>query len=122
MAPSLLSPLDHLAESGATVQGERMNVPTSSLEDPDYAAFAWARYRVLMWWMVLASLLAVVAGLGILWLLAGPIPWLMMLWTSLGIFFAVLLAAALMGLVFLSSGSGHDHAILDPFDEQDQGS
>ncbi len=99
-----------------------MNVPTSSLEDPDYAAFAWARYRVLMWWMVLASLLAVVAGLGILWLLAGPIPWLMMLWTSLGIFFAVLLAAALMGLVFLSSGSGHDHAILDPFDEQDQGS
>jgi hypothetical protein len=31
-----------------------------------------------------------------------------------GIFFSVLLAAALMGLVFLSSGSGHDDKIEDP--------
>jgi hypothetical protein len=39
--------------------------------------------------------------------------------TGLGIGFATLLMAALMGLVFLSSGTGHDEAIdyrLDPDD------
>ena len=90
----------------------------SALDDPDYAAFAWARYRRLMLWMVLASTVAVVGGLGLLWYLAGPIPWLMLLLTALGIFFSVLLAAALMGLVFLSSGSGHDESIIDPFEDK----
>jgi hypothetical protein len=93
-----------------------MDIRSSSLDDPHYAAFAWARYRGLMRWMALASLIAVALGIGALWLLAGPIPWLIMLFTSLGIFFSVLLAAALMGLVFLSSGSGHDDIIMDPFD------
>jgi hypothetical protein len=66
---------------------------------------------------VLASAVSVVGGLGLLWYLAGPVPWLMMLFAALGIFFSVLLAAALMGLVFLSSGSGHDEAINDPFED-----
>jgi hypothetical protein len=95
-----------------------MQESRSALEDPDYADFAWARYRRLMWWMSLASLGAVVGGLGLLWYLAGPIPWLMMLLTAVGIFASVLLAAALMGLVFLSSGSGHDESIIDPFEDQ----
>jgi hypothetical protein len=90
----------------------------SALDDPDYADFAWGRYRRLMWWMSLASLGAVVGGLGLLWMLGGPIPWLMMLFAALGIFASVLLAAALMGLVFLSSGTGHDEAIIDPFEDQ----
>jgi hypothetical protein len=94
-----------------------MQTPDSALDDPDYAAFAWARYRRLMVWMVLASAVSVVGGLGLLWYLAGPVPWLMMLFAALGIFFSVLLAAALMGLVFLSSGSGHDEAINDPFED-----
>lgn len=87
----------------------------SSLDDPDYASFAWGRYKKLMWWMSLASLAAVIGCLGLLWALIGPIPWPMMLFTALGVFFSVLLAAALMGLVFLSSGTGHDEAIIDPF-------
>jgi hypothetical protein len=94
-----------------------MEVRTSRLEDPDYAAFAWDRYRALMRWMALASLVAVVGGLGILRIVTGPIPWLMLIFTAGGIFFSVLLAAALMGLVFLSSGSGHDDAIVDPFED-----
>ena len=92
-----------------------MNIPQSQLENPEYAAFAWDRYKRLMWWMTLASTLATVGGLGALWIMAGPIPWLMMLFTALGIFFSVLLAAVLMGLVFLSAGSGHDDVITDPF-------
>jgi hypothetical protein len=94
-----------------------MNIPESQLENPEYAAFAWGRYKRLMLWMTLASTLATVGGLGALWIMAGPIPWPMMLFTAGGIFFSVLLAALLMGLVFLSAGSGHDDTITDPFAE-----
>lgn len=68
-----------------------------------------------MWWMAGASGAAVVAGLAILGWLVGPMPWPMMIAAACGIFFSVLLAAALMGLVFLSSGTGHDESVRDPF-------
>jgi len=97
-----------------------MDIRSSSLEDPGYAAFAWGRYRSLLWWMVGASLLAAIIGLAVLRWLIGPMPWAMLIGTACGVFFSVLLAAALMGLVFLSSGSGHDESILDPFAEPDE--
>ncbi len=90
----------------------------SQLDDPDYAAFAWARYKSLMRWMVLASTIATFAGLGLLYLIIGAIPTGMLVATAGGIFVSVLLAAALMGLVFLSSGSGHDETIDDPFKDE----
>lgn len=106
-------------ESGARFKGRVMRPPPpSSLDDPDYAGFAWDRYKKLMWWMVLASTTATLVGLGVLWLILGSIPIHMMIATAAGVFFSVLLAAALMGLVFLSSGSGHDEAIADPFEEE----
>ncbi len=92
-----------------------MDIRSSSLEDPGYAAFAWGRYRRLMGWMASASTLSAAIGLVILRWLVGPMPWAMLIGTACGIFFSVLLAAALMGLIFLSSGSGHDESILDPF-------
>jgi hypothetical protein len=94
-----------------------MHIPTSQLDDPTYAAFAWARYKRLMSWMALVSAGAV--GLAVLflkWLLV-DVPWTMALFTALGVFCSVLLAAALMGLVFLSSGSGHDETIVDPLED-----
>ena len=90
-----------------------MTVRKSPLDEPEYAAFAWARYRRLMWWMALVAAIAVVASLIALRAMVGPIPIHMMIATILGIFFAVMLMAALMGLVFLSSGTGHDEAIDD---------
>ena len=39
--------------------------------------------------------------------------------TVLGIGFAMMLMAALMGLVFLSSGTGHDESVADPLNEED---
>ncbi len=39
---------------------------------------------------------------------------------GLGTFLSVLLGAALMSLVFLSAGTGHDGAIEDPFDADDE--
>ncbi len=86
----------------------------SDLDNLDYARFAWGRYRRLMLWMTLASASAVVIGLGALYLAIGAMPLLGTLFAAGGIFFSVLLAAALMGLVFLSSGSGHDDSIDDP--------
>ena len=38
---------------------------------------------------------------------------------ALGIGFTMLLMSALMGLVFLSSGTGHDDAIIDPLADED---
>jgi uncharacterized protein (DUF2062 family) len=99
-------------------QREVMDIRKSSLEDPAYAQFAWSRYKRLMLWMVLASFIAVVGGLFLLSLFIGAIPLHMMIATALGIFFSVLLASALMGLVFLSAGSGHDDVIEDPFEDQ----
>ena len=39
--------------------------------------------------------------------------------TALGIGFSMLLMSALMGLVFLSSGTGHDEAVSDGDDQPD---
>ncbi len=89
----------------------------SALDDPDYAAFAWARYRRLMWGMAAFSAVATIVGLGVLRYLVGPMTIHMYVATAAGVFLSCLLAAALMGLVFLSSGSGHDEAIDDPFKE-----
>lgn len=90
----------------------------ADLSDPDYARFAWARYRRLMWWMALVSVAATGIGLGTLWYMRGPLPILFLAFTAGGIFFSVLLAAALMGLVFLSSGTGHDEQIQDFSEDQ----
>jgi hypothetical protein len=95
-----------------------MQNPPSPLEDPDYAAFAWTRYKRLMWWMVLASAGSTIFCLLFLRYLMGEVPLVMGLLTAGGVFFSVLLAAALMGLVFLSSGSGHDDIITDPFEDE----
>ena len=37
--------------------------------------------------------------------------------TALGVGGMMLLTAALMGLVFLSSGTGHDQSVIDPLEE-----
>ncbi|URW75104.1 hypothetical protein M9980_11155 [Sphingomonas donggukensis] len=81
------------------------------LDDPAYAAFAWARFRRIMRWMALASAVAAAVAVAVLWHAVGPLPVHMAIATALGVGLSVLLAAALMGLMFLSSGSGHDEAV-----------
>lgn len=95
-----------------------MNIPESPIDRPENAAWAWARYRRLMIWMALAALVTTVASLVGLSLMIGAIPFWIAFWTGLGVFVSVLLAAALMGLVFLSSGTGHDRAIIDPLGDE----
>lgn len=64
-----------------------------------------------MLWMVAAAIAAVLAAIFYLKGQGGPFPVHMMIATIAGVGFSVLLAAALMGLVFLSSGSGHDEDV-----------
>jgi len=88
------------------------------LSDPDYARFAWARYRRLMAWMALVAVAAVAVAIAYLHAVHGPIPIHMLIATILGIGLSVMLGAALMGLVFLSSGSGHDEQIHDHSEDE----
>lgn len=94
-------------------------VKKSPLDNQGTAKVAWARYRRLMLGMSLVSLLAVAAAL--FWLSAEMGDGLtihMIIATAAGVGLSVLLGAALMGLVFLSSGSGHDESIEDPFENK----
>ncbi len=85
----------------------------SNLDDPEYARYAWARYRRLMWFMTLFTLGIVVVALGIMFTLHGWVSIHLYIATALGVLVTMLLTAALMGLVFMSSGTGHDEAIED---------
>lgn len=90
-------------------------VSPSPLDDPEYAAFAWARYKRLMRGMAWFTLACVIFSLGILFWNNGSISWHFYIAAAIGIGLTVILTAALMGLVFLSSGTGHDESIEDPF-------
>jgi hypothetical protein len=91
-----------------------MSEHPSGLDDPEYAAFAWRRYRRMLGWMTLASLataIVVIIGLEHFY---GPLSFVAILAAIGGIGGSVLMGAALMGLVFLSSGTGHDEAVENP--------
>ena len=93
-------------------------VKPSPLDKDATAKTAWARYRRLMRGMVMVSLIAVVGAL--VWLrfsMGEALSIHMIIATAAGVGLSVMLGAALMGLVFLSSGTGHDEAIEDPFED-----
>ena len=90
----------------------------SRLDEPDYSGFAWGRYWRLMRWMLAFTVLVTAVVLGIFYCQYGMISIHFYIATAGGIAVMLLLASSLMGLVFLSSGSGHDEAIEDPFEEE----
>lgn len=89
----------------------------SRLDDPEYAAFAWKRYWRLMRWMLVVTTLVTSIALGVFWYNNGFVSIHFFIATAGAIVGAMMLTAALMGLVFLSSGTGHDEAIDDPFED-----
>lgn len=90
----------------------------SPLEDPEKAAHAWARYRRLMRFMLGVTVAVVAISLALLYRSNGLVSIHLYIATALGIGAAMLLMSALMGLVFLSSGTGHDDTVIDPEEEQ----
>lgn len=83
----------------------------SPLDDPRTAAFAWARWRRLMW--LIAAVTVATIALALAWLGSGdePVTIHFFIAAALGIGVTMLLTGALMGLVFLSSGTGHDDSL-----------
>jgi len=71
-----------------------------------------------MRWMVLVTTALTVAAMYLLYRSNGFVSVHFYIATALGIGVVMLLTSALMGLVFLSSGTGHDDAIIDPLDEE----
>ena len=90
----------------------------SPLDDPANSAHAWARYKRLMKWMGALTLTVVVVTLGLFYWFNGVVSVHFFIATALGIGFMMMLTAALMGLVFLSSGTGHDQSVSDLTDDQ----
>lgn len=83
------------------------------LDDTDDARFAWARYRRILGYMNLVSLLVGGGIIAWLWLRDPTLPWLFALFVFVGVYGTLILGAALMGLMFLSNGTGHDEQIFD---------
>ena len=80
----------------------------NGLDDPALAAHAWARYRTLLAWMTVVAGIIVIATLIALAAVYGPLSIMGRIAVVLGVGGSVMMAAALMGLAFLSSGTGHD--------------
>jgi hypothetical protein len=93
-------------------------VPRSPLDDPETASHAWARYRRIMRAMMAATIFVVLLALAALYWKNGLVSVHLYIATAVGIGFTMLLGSALMGLVFLSSGTGHDEAITDPLEDE----
>jgi hypothetical protein len=94
-------------------------IPRSPLDDPATAAYAWARFRRLMWLMLSVTITMVIGACVLLYRENGFVSVHFYIATALGIGFMMLLMSALMGLVFLSHGTGHDEAIVDPLEDED---
>lgn len=95
-------------------------VQKSPLDDPEQAAFAWARYRRIMRFMFLLTVGIVIIALALLYKYGeNEVSIHFYIASALGIGFTMLLTSALMGLVFLSSGTGHDESIEDPLRDDD---
>lgn len=85
----------------------------SPLDDPDSAAFAWARWKQMMRLMGAVTAATVVAVLLYLWFTQPLLTIHFYIATGLGVGVSMLLMSALMGLVFMSNGTGHDDSVGD---------
>lgn len=90
----------------------------SPLDDPENARFAWARYWQIMRWMAMFSTAVVGVVLYVLYLQIGLVSIHLFIASALGVWLTIMLMAALMGLVFLSSGTGHDESIEDRLEDE----
>lgn len=87
----------------------------SPLDDTDSAAFAWSRWKRLMRWMAAVTAVTVAAALFYVWSAISGVSIHFYIATGLGVAASMMLMGALMGLVFLSNGTGHDESVADPF-------
>ena len=83
----------------------------SPLDDRTTAAVAWKRWRRLMMLVAVITALTIAAALAFFSAQGEPASIHFYIAVALGIGATMMLGGALMGLVFLSSGTGHDDSI-----------
>ncbi len=93
-------------------------LPRIPFDNPEKAVLAWARYRRLMRFMMLLTTGVVLIAFVLLYRSNGMASVHLYIATALGIGFSMLLMSALMGLVFLSSTSGHDQTVIEPLEDE----
>ena len=94
-----------------------MSLP-SHLDDPAVAQFAWARFRRLIRGMAIVAVVVTTLALVALRIRHPDAGVHMFIASGLGVFLSVVLSSVLMGLVFLSAGTGHDDSIDDPLSRE----
>lgn len=116
---SSLSPAKPIETGPRGAHVERM-VNKSPLDDPENAAHAWARYRRIMRLLMMVTVGVVLIALALLYKYNGAISVHFYIAVALGISFTMLLGGGLMGLVFLSNGTGHDESVDNKLPDPDE--
>ena len=83
----------------------------SPLDDPENAAFAWARFRSIMRLLGAVTAATIAITLGLLYAYNGFVSLHFYIAVALGIGLTMMLGGGLMGLAFMSNGTGHDEAV-----------
>ncbi|MHA7820639.1 MAG: hypothetical protein ACX930_13410 [Erythrobacter sp.] len=95
-------------------------VSKSPLDDPRNAAHAWARYRRIMRLLMGVTVGTVLIALALLYKFNGAVSVHFYIAVAVGISFTMLLGGGLMGLVFLSNGTGHDESVDNKLPSHDE--
>lgn len=77
----------------------------------------WARFKTIFWWMTAFAAVASALAVYLIGQSLGELKLAVILATFGACFFSILMAAGLMGLLFLSNSSGHDDAVVDPIED-----
>lgn len=83
---------------------------------PDRALLAWARYRRIFGIVAAVAILSAIVAIIALYITIGEFQLHASIAMAIGIGVSVLLGGGLMGLIFLSSGTGHDERSRDATD------
>ena len=92
----------------------------SPLDDPENAAYAWARYRRIMRLLLGVTTGVVLIAIALIYTQASQVSIHFYIAVALGISFTMLLGGGLMGLAFLSNGTGHDASVDNRLPDSDE--
>lgn len=107
-------------QSGRLERISAFMVSKSPLDDPENAAYAWARFRQIMKVLLAITVATVVLATAILFAFNGMVSVHYYIAVALGISFTMLLGGGLMGLVFMSNGTGHDASVDNRLPSRDE--
>lgn len=91
------------------------------LDNPDYARLAWRRYRRIFGIVAAVAIVSAIVAIVALYVAIGEFQLHASIAMAIGIGLSVLLGGGLMGLIFMSSGTGHDERSRDATDRDRRG-